>query len=217
MARIWGTGREQASGVARELALLPGLASTTRRAYPKGPPMHRYLVPALVLALAGCGQDKQPKTADEVISEAGKLDRPRAGQYETRVEMLNFSVPGIPPQQAEQLKTMMSRVNAQANSYCLTEEEAKKGFEDSIRKMTEGGGSMKCAFDRFAVNGGKLDAALKCTGPQGLTSAIAIDGTASSESSAMHMTMDQSAAMIPGGKMQMEMRMNSRRTGDCQS
>ncbi len=174
---------------------------------------------ASILALAACGgNDKEPaapRTADEVIAEAGKLEQPLPGRYETTVDLIDFTVPGLPKAQAEQMKSMMGRANREASSYCLTDEEAQKGFEESIRKMTEGTGGMKCDFDRFAVDGGKLDAALTCSAPQGMTSDIALDGTASANASSMHMKMTQRAKMIPGGEMQMEMRMTSKRVGDC--
>jgi hypothetical protein len=179
--------------------------------------MNRLLPAAAVfLALAGCSEEaKEPRTADEVIAEASELEKPRAGQYQTAVELIDFSVPGLPAQQAEQMKSVMGKATAQGNTYCLTEQEARKGFEESIRKMTEGSGGMKCDFEDFAVDGGKIVAALTCQGPQGLTAQIDLDGTTSAEASAMHMTMAQKAAMIPGGEMRIEMKMNSKRIGDC--
>ena len=168
------------------------------------------------LALAGCGEaKKEPKTADEVVAEAGKLERPRPGQYETTVELINFEVPGLPPQQAEAMKATMGNVSGQSSASCLTQAEADKGFEESVRKMTENNGAMRCEFGRFDVDGGKIDAAMTCKGPQGLTSNITLDGTGSAEATSMHMKMVQKAAMIPGGEMRMEMKMNSRRVGDC--
>ncbi len=168
------------------------------------------------LMLSACGKEaSDPKTADEVIAEAGKLEHPRPGQYETKVELIDVSIPGLSPQIAEQMKARMGGAGNQSSAYCLTEDEAKKGFEETIRKMTDGGGSLTCNFDRFAVDGGKLDAALSCKGPQGMTSQIAIDGSATAESTAMHTVAVQKAPMIPGGEMRMEMTMNSQRVGDC--
>lgn len=167
-------------------------------------------------SLAACGEEKkEPRTADEVVAEAGTLERQRPGQYETTVEVVEFSIPGLPAQQAEQIKSMMGGVSGQASKFCLTEADANKGFEEPIRKMTEGTGQMKCEFAEFDVDGGKIDADLTCTGPQGMTAEIALDGTAAAEASSMHMTMVQKTAMIPGGEMRMEMKMNSRRIGDC--
>lgn len=170
------------------------------------------------LALAGCGETAdQPKTAEEVVAEAGKLAQPEPGLYETKVKMLEFSVPGLPADQAERLKSMMGGMDRNTSTFCLTPDEAKKGFEESIRKMSEGQGGLECAFDKFDVDGGDLTAEMSCKGPQGMTSTIALDGTATSQSTSMHMKMAQKAGMIPGGEVRMEMQMDSRRTGDCPS
>lgn len=179
--------------------------------------MHRpFAAAAILFALSACGSDPaEPRTADEVIAEAGKLDTPRPGQYQTSVEMIDFSIPGLPRGQAEQTKSMMGSMGGEASAYCLTPAEAEKGFEESVRKMTEGTGEMECEFGRFAVDAGKLDAALACKGPQGMDADIALTGTATAETSSMRMKMVQKAAMIPGGEVRMEMQMDSKRIGDC--
>lgn len=171
-----------------------------------------------VLALTACGKEaREPVTADEVVAEAGELAQPLPGQYETKVKLLEFSVPGLPPEQSDKVKSMMGNVGGEASSYCLTPAEAKKGFEESVRKMSQGQGGLTCEFDKFDVDGGKLSAEMTCKGPQGTTSAMQLDGTATSQSTSMHMAMTQKAPMIPGGEMRMEMQMDSRRTGDCAS
>ena len=170
------------------------------------------------LALGACDKKSdQPRTAEQVVAEAGELAQPLPGQYETKVKLLDFSVPGLPAAQADKIKSMMGNVGGQTTTYCLTPAEAKKGFEDSIRKMGEGQGGLKCAFDTFDVDGAKLAAEMTCTGAQGIQSTMKLDGTATAESTSMHMAMTQKATMIPGGEMRMEMQMDSHRTGDCTS
>jgi hypothetical protein len=58
---------------------------------------------------------------------------------------------------------------------------------------------------------------MTCTGAQGVQATMKLDGTATKESTSMHMAVTQKAAMIPGGEMRMEMQMDSHRTGDCTS
>ncbi len=180
--------------------------------------MKAQLVALAILALAGCGkQAHEPKTAEQVVAEAGELAQPLPGRYETKVKLLEFSVPGLPPAQADKMKAMMGNGGGETSSYCLSPEEARKGFEDSVRKMGEGQGGLKCAFDTFDVDGTKLTATMTCTGAQGLQSTMKLDGTATERSTSMHLAMTQKASMIPGGEMRMEMQMDSHRTGDCAS
>ncbi|GGD90159.1 hypothetical protein GCM10011515_07210 [Tsuneonella deserti] len=170
-------------------------------------------------ALAGCGgkEAKEPVSKERIIAEAGELARPLPGQYETSVKLLSFSVPGLSEEQADKVKGMMGDVGGKSSGYCLTPDEAKKGFEESVRKMSQGQGGVNCEFSRFDVDGGKLSAEMTCKGPQGMESMMKIDGTATAQSTAMHMAMTQKTSMIPGGEMRMEMQMDSRRTGDCSS
>jgi len=180
--------------------------------------MHRTLTVTAIaaFALSGCGdQAATPKTADEVIAEAGELEQPQPGQYETKVELLAFEVPGLPPEQAEKMKSMMGGISGKSSSYCLTPEEAKKGFEESVRKMSQGQGGLDCKFVEFEVDGGTLAAEMTCAGPQGLTSTMTLAGSATSNSTSMTMDVRQKAAMIPGGEMRMKMKMDSKRVGDC--
>ena len=180
--------------------------------------MLRHAAPAVLVALtlAACGDEaREPKTAEEVVAEAGELAQPEPGHYETRVKILQFSVPGLPQQQADKLKSMMGNVGEETSSFCLTPEEAKKGFEESVRKMSQGRQGLSCQFDEFDVDGGKLAAELTCSGGQGMTATMQLDGTATARSTSMHMVTTQKAAMIPGGEMRIEMQMDSRRTGDC--
>lgn len=170
------------------------------------------------LALASCGKEEnKPVTREKVIAEAGELAQPLPGQYETKVTLIDFSIPGLPADQADKIKGMMGNVGNQTSSYCLTPEEAKKGFEESVRKMSEGQGGLKCDFSKFDVDGAKIAAEMACSGQQGMTSEMKLDGTATAENTSMRMAMTQKAAMIPGGEMRMVMQMDSRRTGDCAS
>jgi hypothetical protein len=170
----------------------------------------------IALALGACGKEsKQPRTTEQVVAEAGELAKPQPGLYDTKVSLLNLSVPGLPADQADRIRSMMGNVGGDPSRSCLTKEEADKGFEESIRKLGQAQGGLKCEFTKFDVNGDKIHADMKCTGPQGMESDMVLDGTASAQQTSMHMAMTQKAAMIPGGEMHMEMQMDSKRVGDC--
>lgn len=172
--------------------------------------------PLAVLALAACGDEpSEPKTAEEVAAAAEGLTKPEPGRYVSSAEMIEFSVPGLPPEQAEQLKGMMSGMGSEENTYCLTPEEAEGGFEEAVRKMGQGSQGMKCEFNKFDASGSDLDAELACTGPEGASATMQMEGTMEAQSSEMTMAMTQKAPGIPGGEMSMKMRVKSRRVGEC--
>lgn len=168
------------------------------------------------LALGACGEDAgEPKTPEEVMREARNLVTPEPGLYTSRAELLEFDVPGLPPDQADRLKQIGSGLTSNEHSYCLTQDEAEKGFEDAVRKMGEGTGDMTCTFSKFDANGSTLDAVLNCTGPQGTEATMNMSGMMERDRSEMEMEMSHKAGPIPGGTMKMRMKVISQRTGDC--
>ncbi|MFV0643837.1 MAG: DUF3617 domain-containing protein [Sphingomonadaceae bacterium] len=180
--------------------------------------------PALIisvacLALAACGdsakEEKTPQSQDEIAKEAGQLTKPQPGQYVSKSEVINFEVPGLPPEQADQMKQMFTGMGAQEQSYCMTKEQAEKGFEDAIREMGQGEEGMNCKFDRFNVNGNALDAQLACDAGDKGSAKMTMTGTVTETSQDVEMHISQENAQIPGGKMTIGMKVSSKRTGDC--
>ena len=167
------------------------------------------------LALAACGDkpaEDAPKTLEQVAKEAEQMVKPQPGQYESSMKMIDLSIPGLPADQAAQMKQMMGSAGSQVNSFCLTEEEANMGFEEMIRKSQDG----ECSFDRFDATAGTIDAKMTCTPKEGGGSAtITMKGTMTATSSTMDMEMDQTNPEMPGGKMQMKMQVSSKRVGEC--
>jgi len=169
---------------------------------------------AAVLALAGCKKEATPEASKSpagAAKESVALPGPVAGLYRSQVELLSVEAPGMPPQMAGQMKAMMSRRSA-PTEFCLTGAEAEKGYEERVRKMA---GRPNCAFDRYKVDGGTLDAQMTCTAEGGVKSVMTMQGTMSPEGSDMMLGMAQSGGHMPGGGMTMKMKVKSQRVGDC--
>ena len=165
------------------------------------------------LALGACGDKPSdaPKSLEEVAKEAVRMEKPEPGKYESTMKITDFSIPGLPPKEADQMRQMMSGLSSQVHSFCLTQEEANMGFEEMIRKSQQG----ECSFDRFNASANTIDARMSCKSEEGGAATITMKGTMSATSSRMDMEMDQNNPEVPGGKMQMKMQVASKRIGDC--
>ncbi len=191
------------------------------------------LIPTLVmsglapLALAACGSDKAaeetaPGAADDApvalpsgMSEADiaaqmkNAVKPRPGQYESKAELVSLAIPGVPGTQAAQMKAMMAESFGKTSSRCLTQDEAEKGFEELAKSSQEG-----CRMDSFTAQGAKFAGRMICD-TEDAKGTVVMSGTGTATGSQMTMAMDMQSPGLPGGKMAMEMRVSSLRTGDC--
>lgn len=168
------------------------------------------------LALAGCKKETAPaggegKSLAEAAHEADALPKPQPGLYRSAMTMVSFEAPGMPPQAVGQMKDMFARRQS-GSEYCLTGEDAAKGYEERVKKLS---GQPNCAFDHYSAAGGKLDAKLTCNGQQGMKSVMTMQGTMTPTGSDVTMSMDQSGAAMPGGSMKMTMNVKTTRVGDC--
>lgn len=131
--------------------------------------------------------------------------RPRPGQYRSKVELVDIDIPGAPPQAAEMMRSSVARTN----EFCLTEDDVEEGF----RRLASQPQGENCSFSRFDVDGGAIDAAMRCTNPGGGTLDITMQGTGGETSSQFTMTM---AGNLGGtGEGSMTMKQTSERIGDC--
>ncbi len=178
------------------------------------------LIPLMALALAGCGSSETaptasasggaPQSAAKVDRAAALAVRPEPGLYDRTVEFKQFDIPGLPAETARHMKDMMTR--NQEETFCLTREEAEKGF----RKMFDNvGQTSKCHYDTFTVSGGKIDARMTCSHPSQGTAVMTMSGTGSRTDSDVTMTMKVTGAPPPMTEMNMTMHVVSHRTGDC--
>jgi len=173
---------------------------------------------AAALSLSACGSSEDtregpisPEDAAEALSNA---ETPRAGQYRTNVEVLEFDIPGIPKAQQEQMRAMMAGSITAEQSYCLTEAEAENGGREMAKNLAAG----DCSFNEFRASGNTLYADMVCKGADGAQGNVILEGTTTRNSSDMTMTMNQRLPGMPGeGSMNMKMHMVSERVGDCTS
>jgi hypothetical protein len=169
-------------------------------------------VAALLVALAGCGEKpKGPPDKGEIASEAAKLVKPRPGRYTSLTKLTDYRVPGASPRDADRLENEMKAIAGQTRSYCLTQKEADKGFEDLWRQSQQG----DCKFGKFTVEGENLSANMTCTTPQGVTSKVAMEGNGGAESSHMQLTIEQRTRAVSGPGVRMVIEIDNLREGDC--
>ena len=178
--------------------------------------MRRYVLLAVTTAaLAACGSPDADANGDGEISMAEAAEKskdmvkPEPGKYRATVEMIDVEVPGAPREVQDMMKQMIS-AGAQSHEYCLTKEDAEKGFEEMARQAQE---NQDCSFEKFEADGGKIDAVMNCSRDGQGTARMTMQGTGTSTTSEMTMTMDATA---PDGKsMKMTMKSNQERIGNC--
>ncbi len=97
------------------------------------------MVTGCALALAACGSEPdQSKTAEEVIEAADELVKPLPGLYRSSAEVIEFEIPGIPPEQAARMRDMAAGLQGEQRTQCLTEAEAEEGFRRVVKRRGEG-------------------------------------------------------------------------------
>ena len=166
------------------------------------------------LALAACGGDTtaQEEGGDISMAEAAEIAqsnaiKPQPGQYKVTMEILEVSIPGAPAGAADMMKDMMA---GQSHSYCMTQEDVDKGFEEMARQSQEGG---DCTFRRFDVSGGDFDAEMVCNVEGQGAMTMKMEGEGTPTRSVMNMTMNGDMGGM--GKMTMRMKATHERIGDC--
>lgn len=166
---------------------------------------------AVALSLASCGGEAESDgavKAEEMAERVASADiKPQPGRYRSTVEVLEFTIPGTPPDMSEMMRGHMAR---RTSEYCLTQEEAKRGFEKMARQSQEG---RDCKVEKFEVAGGDIDARMTCAVPGQGQVTMTMTGTGSPTRSDMDMTMKGDFA--GQGEATMRMKVSNERIGDC--
>jgi hypothetical protein len=174
------------------------------------------LLAAAAAVVAGCG--RQPKidetnasvaeVADKVREAGADRSFVRPGLWQSKVTIEQLDMPGMPPDMAQRMKATMAARQGQAFEACLTADDVAKPKEDFFA-----GGNNQCRYEHFTMGGGKIDAIMHCGKDQG-SQTMKMAGTYSPDSYALQMANTfQSSSDQPA--MQMQMRVDARRVGEC--
>jgi hypothetical protein len=173
---------------------------------------------ACALPLAACNKGPQVNEKNASVAEVAEKVRVatgdesfiRPGLWESKVTVEKFEMPGMPPEMAQRMKSMMAQNQEHSSQNCLTPEDVKRPKEDFFA-----GKNNQCRYDHFTMSGGKIDAAMHCGGKHGESQAMQMAGTYSPESYQMQTSMKMEGGDTPQGAMAMTMRIEANRIGEC--
>jgi entry exclusion lipoprotein TrbK len=178
---------------------------------------HVALVIVAAAALAAC--NKSPtvnaknatpeEVAKKVQASGADQNMVEPGLWQSKVTIEKFEMPGVPPEMASRMKTMMAENQGHDFETCLTPEDVKKPKEDFFA-----GKNNECRYEHFTMGGGKIDALMHC-GKDGGASTMRMAGTYSPDAYQMQMATEAATSDDGAGAMQMQMRVEARRVGEC--
>jgi len=183
-----------------------------------GKKMHKAAVIAAgVVALGACNQspsvNEKNASVDEVAAKVraanGSEGFVKPGEWQSHVTIESFDIPGMPAEAVKQMRSSIAQNRENSFTSCLTEEDAK---QPKGKFFT---GNDQCRYDHFTMGGGKIDAAMKCASGQGMTQVMTMKGNYSPTSYDMRMTMKGEGMSGPASGMTMQMRVESKRVGEC--
>lgn len=171
---------------------------------------------ACAVPLAACSSEPEvtarnasvAEVANKVAEAGGSGAFVRPGKWQSTVTVEKMEVPGMTPEMAERMKTMMADRHAAGTETCLTPEDVKRPKEGFFA-----GDNKTCRYDRFTMADGKIDAQMTCA-QDGAGQKMVMTGTYGPNDYAMRMSMAATGAAAERG-MDMTMRVEARRIGEC--
>lgn len=187
--------------------------------------MRQFGIGAVALLLAACGGGESTEGSAAVTGEvnlknasmeevqkqaqaAGAPAKLQPGQWETKVEVAEIEMPGVPPAVAEQLKNTMKSAAATTVTNCVTPEEAERP-----QGKLFGGTGNECRYRDFTMGGGRMKGTLVCNdAARGGSMTMTTAGTFTATSFAIDNDM-----LMEGGPqaMTMKARVTGKRLGEC--
>ena len=180
--------------------------------------MRAFVLLTACASVAACNKGPEVHEKDASVAEVATKVREasgdsgfiRPGLWESKVTVEKFEMPGMPPEMSERMKTMMAQNQEHSSQNCLTPEDVKRPKEDFFV-----GKNNECRYDHFTMAGGKIDAAMRCGGKHGESQLMQMAGTYSPESYRMQTSMKMQGGSTPEGSMNMTMRIEANRIGEC--
>lgn len=173
------------------------------------------LAPAVLLA--GCNKGVELKNASvEDVAEATKdAHFITPGQWSTTSEIVSVDLEGLPAEAQKMGASISQSMIGRKNSFesCVTEAESKKPAAD----LFAGGGKGSCTYDKFVMAGGKIDAAMTCTSPNGPGKVtMSMNGDYGDDAYTINVAMKMPGSPgMPGSGMTMKAKNSGKRTGEC--
>lgn len=174
--------------------------------------MKRIMMAAAGAALmAGCsgGGDADTNgnaqaTAEEVAAKVEAAGvKPQPGLYRATITMTGIDIPGMPAEMAGHGAGMVTTTED-----CLTQAEVDKGFEELFKQGQKG----ECSYERFNLDGGKVDAVMVCQTPEG-AARMTMTGTTTATSSDFTATTAMNFEGV--GEATMKFAAKHERIGEC--
>lgn len=153
------------------------------------------------LSLAGCGSDAPVKR--------------QPGSWSQKMEVIEFTGPGITPAQKAQMQRMMEMVSKM--TVCLTPDTVAR--EDIEKNLTNlGGAAGNCVVADKQIGGGKVSFTANCNEPgkggaTGKRVRMTVAGTNSATEQSFRVTVESTDASSDGGKLVMNV--SGKREGEC--
>jgi len=178
--------------------------------------MKRVILIAGIAVLAACNKGPDIDVKNASVGEVAEKARAAAagarlvdpGRWETKVTLIQADMPNLPPQYAARIKETMAKVQGQTVATCLTAADLKKPTPEFLAAHTK-----NCRFDHYTMSGGKIDAQMTCTAPQGGSMSVATTGTFSPDSYETTTVMTMSGG--PGGARTTKSHTEAHRVGEC--
>lgn len=143
-------------------------------------------------------------TAEEIVTKVeAEGVKPQPGLYKATITMTAMDIPGMPADMAGHGTGMTTNTE-----YCLTEADVAEGFEEMMKRGQNG----DCSYERFSLDGGKLDAVMVCKTPEG-DARMTMVGTATPTTSDFTATMKMNVPEMGEGSMSFAA--SHERVGDC--